>query len=1013
MDSRKFMGIINNSAQAKVRFFDEKIQEMGKGLQKEWRLVSLGSKGLIFEDLSTNQYYQARHSGTGSRVTIHDIVAVNIVEDKKKGIFYESCCKLIDAIADNNTKGMQSAYDAMKSARFTGSTIPSDGYVKSKDGMVRKINITESTLSSSVKDLIVKHVIDEHKDRVVVENGMITEGRFNDGTSISLPVNKWASKKLKARKLAEHAKSAYSSPGFQNRVLQVANLVAENKIEDAMHSIAPFLKENEEFTLLSRNQTQTLVENSLATNAIFNQRLCDDVSTLIYKTNLKVNKNTILKEWKNIAKASEHPALVENIMILSESKNFEATYDKFLSMIFEAISNKEVAAEALATTLSVLRDKTPKIKESHDLSSKLVNLIERLKSPNCDDATIYEAEDLVATIQEELTATDTLNDFDQIPGDDMDMEDDSLDVDNESSKTPIININSPLIQIGGTSGKSEPEADIGDGLDLDDMDLESDEELDGLGDLENEDPLASPPSAPGTPATPAAAPQQPAAQGSMPPRMESRNRRGKALNESRPVHYEMKDESDDDMPCETADDMLEDMDDDDPYAIEESVKASTNVHSYGMPIFNDRSKIDSVLQLMDGLRIEHKLSGKALTDNLSSMAAACIESCGFRIPQSKMPSAVREIVKIYSEEWQKPWESGKDNECDPECDMGEESDEEVVDETIESPEVQNISQPEGSVANKLSEGGLRWLQKQSDALLGEYKGVRFIFDHGGPGSQVEPILMSESDQSVEIPIPNHIKQSAFAAAGIGRGNKGQFIKWLDESIEQLRPLSDVENDALNEAILTITTTPDGGINLDMSQDVSVDNAESDELVDMGTGDLDDSEMDSELEMGDDSESDEAGSDLDSEVGDSDLDSELDNSEVDSELDGADAGLDDMDSGSELLNGETDSDDSDNPFTGDDSGSDMSPVDSIKPPSEGGEDSEDEDDGDMPDFDNIEEDMDITDPKNRKYTKEVNGDKRDVTDPKLPKFTGDTLEGIGPELKKDDGTGTSSPTSKKS
>jgi hypothetical protein len=102
----------------------------------------------------------------------------------------------------------------------------------------------------------------------------------------------------------------------------------------------------------------------------------------LHRTNLKSTASKIVEEWRNIAKKAEHPVLAENVHILESSKNFEAACDKFLTLIFEAISNREVAAEALATTLNVLRDKTPKIKESHELSSKLNGLISRLKSPD-------------------------------------------------------------------------------------------------------------------------------------------------------------------------------------------------------------------------------------------------------------------------------------------------------------------------------------------------------------------------------------------------------------------------------------------------------------------------------------------------------------------------------------------------------------------------------------------------------------------------------------------------------
>ena len=71
---------------------------------------------------------------------------------------------------------------------------------------------------------------------------------------------------------------------------------------------------------------------------------------------------------------------------------------------------------------------------------------------------------------------------------------------------------------------------------------------------------------------------------------------------------------------------------------------------------------------------------------------------------------------------------------------------------------------------------------------------------------------------------------------------------------------------------------------------------------------------------------------------------------------------------------------------------------------------------MPDFESDEkrlpfEDSDITEPKSSKYTKHVKDNKRSVPDGKLPKDADDSLEGIGPEVKKGDAAGTNPPTAK--
>jgi hypothetical protein len=76
--------------------------------------------------------------------------------------------------------------------------------------------------------------------------------------------------------------------------------------------------------------------------------------------------------------------------------------------------------------------------------------------------------------------------------------------------------------------------------------------------------------------------------------------------------------------------------------------------------------------------------------------------------------------------------------------------------------------------------------------------------------------------------------------------------------------------------------------------------------------------------------------------------------------------------------------------------------------EAGETEEEEEEEHEPAF----EDKDITSPQSAKYTKHVKDNKREMPTPKLPKASDDSLEDLGPTLKKDDGTGTKPPTAKK-
>ena len=991
MDSRKFLGALNDSAQARIAFFEDRIASMGKHAGKDYRLVALHAKNLYFEDVDDNIFFIAEHArDKGGKVSITNIKSVKIVEEEKQGLFNESCVRLVNSIEENDQKGMGAAFKRMQAQRFSGRVVPYSGVVRSRDNVVRRITISsDESIGEDVRARLIGTIVESLRDSVIIENGHVVSGTFSDGGKVRLPVTKWTARKLVARRMRETASNAFWSEGFQKRVHNAARFVSEGKINAAVKTITPFLDMNEEFTLLTRSQVQILIENSLAANAIFNDRLAKDTATLFYRTNMRISRNKIIDEWRNIAKKAEHAVLAENVQILENANNFEAAYDKFLELIFEAFSNKQVAASALATALGDLKDKTPKIKESNDLSSKLDNLIARLSAKDFDDAAIYEAEDLIATIQEELAATDTLSNFDTMPGDDP--MGGGVEPSAEGGGAPIININSPLIQIGGQSSASGTEED------LDAMSPEDEEMPPEEGDPEDElaailgagGAAPAPPPAAGGAAP--AAPAAPAAGGGV-PGMESR-RRGKAIKESRPTHYEMKGDDDDD---DAADDC--DLDENaDPYALrsgESQFAEGTSMMEYGAPVITDHADLQKVVRIMDRLATEHKLRGATLEQNLVQMAEAAIRAIGLRIPSGRMTKAVEECVTLFSEDKPFPGAASlfgskdSDNDDDNDDDSGpisdddydrlpdfdfeaweeDDNDDDVSEDQFKGPRHRGRGRRKNSYAPKeLKNESIHWGKMQEDGVLGQLAGVNFIFDHGGDSS-LKPVILSE-DGSVEIPIPEKLFNSAFASAGMMDGDGREFHGWLCESLEQLRPIDDNTDRALEEAMATITTTPDGGISVEVSDDVQVDDfgGEDDETDTAGMEPVDSIDVDDEIGAGD-------------EMGDDDM---------------------------------PDFEDGDDDEMGMEPGADMDyeegPGDEMSGGMGSSEDATDMDDED--EDEDMFEDEDITEPQSSKYTKEVKGNPRDMPAHKLPKKTDDKLNNLGPELKKDDGSGTKPPTAR--
>ena len=975
MDSRKFLGALNESAQAKLTFFDDHVKEMGRQVKRDYKLTALFAKELYFEDVNSKVYFAADHSRMHGKVVINNIRQIQIVEQEKKGLFTESCLKLIDAIEENDQRAMQAAFNRMKAQRFSGRAIPESGVVRCRDGVTRQIKIhNESINEGTVKARIVKAIVEQFQDKVLIENGQVVAGYFGDNMT-QLPITKWGTRKLVASRMREAAYKAYMSEGFQNRIVNLANLVAEGKIEAAVKYIASFLRENEEFTLLGSNKTKTLVENALAARGVFNQRLCDDTALLFHRTNLKANRETILREWKNIAKNAEHPVLIENVMTLGDSKNFENSYDKFIQVVFETMSNKDVAAHALATTLEVLRDKTPRIKESSDLSGKLTNLIHRLQRPDFDDNAIFEAEDLIATIQEELAANETLNSFDQIPGEAPTPSD---DIKTGGMQPVVININAPLVQTGGEATGAKPEAELEMPEEPPAPEGESDAELEAL--------LAEPP--PQTPAPPApgqgqapAAPRPAAPAPPLPGLPESRARKAKAVSESS-----------------------------DPYA-EDTIEFGHLLNDYGTPAIRDGAALGKVVRIMHESVAAGKMRGKTLAEALEQIAIDSLKKAGYKIPAAQLDATVEQVLAVYSEEAKKPWEkdshdkkakSKKPWEKDSEDEEGDE--EGMAESQLKSPRFKKRGISRSSIAKE----SIQWTKVKSNNV-GSFLGVNFLLEN-----QDGDVVVISEDGETTIPVPGDLKVRP------GTQDTG-FKIWLEESLDQLKSADEDEEKAFDSDLDQETDSFDGGSEGGVDDETDELDDETDEL-DGESDDLDGDEMSgSEDEEGVDFDgTDEPVGGMEKEAsvtikakadggiavdvsGDVDVNDDGEMKPVDTvagisgEMPSFDTGGEDMPdfAGMESdLEGE-DVEDTDEAFQAD--------VDSDEEETDGLEDDEELDMEE--EEEGLAEDKDIGKGGSSGYTKHVNDDKRKVAKAVMPKFTGDDLEGIGTDPDEDDGTGT--------
>ena len=1035
MDSRRFLSSLNDSVQAKVGFIESKISQMGKSIGKNWKLAALRNTNLYIEecDQDHNQFYQADYKRLkGGKIVVENIKPVHIVEGEKSKLFLESCYDLVNAIESNDQKGMANAFSRMASQRFSSRAIPVSGKVRTRDGVVRTINVqTDIKFDESTKATLVDLIVESLKDQVTIKDGLVVEGRFTDGTPLRLPVTKWSKHKVVARTMREAAQNAYWSRGFQNRVYQIAQLLHEDKVDDAVKAIAPFLKEYEEFTLLTREQVKTLVENALATNGIFNQQLCDNTALLMYRTNLKVNKDTILTEWRRIAKASQHPTLLENTNILARAKNFEVAADRFLQLVFEAMSNRDVTAEALATTLEVLKERTPKIKESSELSSKLDDLINRLKGKEFDDNSIYEAEDFIATVQEELTMGEDLQNFDEVPGgNELPAEPDPAGQELGSELggaangqgQPGVVFNAPLIQIG---------ADAASSLGLGGEEEEAPEEdLSGL--------MGGADEAAGGEEDALMGGGADAMAGGAPPPMGGMESLSK---DKKPISEDWDEEKYGEKPWKKKKDKKDDNDvetecneDTDPYAFQ-AIKVDHSVGAdYGAPAISDSADVTRVINAMTKLAESNNLTGHKLQENLEDLALAGFEATGMRIPPRKLSNAIDQVIAIFTENITGTSAIAMAPGLREAPTLEDDDVLGVDDDPVEDQHKwgttrrkggykrSSIDQRERSTKN---ESKITWHHAQEDAILGEMAGVKFVFDHGG-NSNLKPVILSE-DGASEVPVPAELYESAFAAAKMAKGNPVPFIEWLHEGLEQLRPESPEETNELDviggdpslgdeEEMMgaadpmggdpSMGTDPMGGMDAEMGGMDAEMSPVGDELGGAPDPAAMAGEVTDDLLGGEEGGDPMGGSTVTittNPQGGVKIDVKSQDVQVNQAEMGLDAGL-----GDEIEPGL------------DDETNDMQPVDSVNPgespddmnDSLGDSGTGEEDDGEegFPNFDEptdeepveepgFGEDEDITSPKSTKYTKLVKGDKRQEPDVKLPGKSGNELEGFGTKAKK--------------
>jgi len=418
MDVRKFLRRINGSARSLLWECEEQVRNMGSKIGREMSLVALDAQGIILQEEKTGRYYQADLKKVKSQTVIENMKELQLrPSEEKEKFFQESLDGLIESIEEDNYENADRFLRKLTLARFQRNTVPQNGLVTTRDGVLRSVKVSNHRLSKEDKVSIVKSIIETTTGNVKVKRGRIVEAVFND-VPLMIPVNEFTRRRIVARKMKEVAMEAYKSPGFQDRIGHCLSLLSEDKgVEKVVNNFATFLTESQEFCLLNLAESQELVGKALATKGVFNEESANDLGIIFYKTGCNVNHDEILENWANVARMAEFPPLVENVRVLKNSKSFDEDYSEFLKMIFvEDVDTRSAKNKMYLVALKGMKKAIDDADEEN--SAKLNDLIHKMESAGAevDDATLRDAEELVASVGENVIGDmETINDFDDIP----------------------------------------------------------------------------------------------------------------------------------------------------------------------------------------------------------------------------------------------------------------------------------------------------------------------------------------------------------------------------------------------------------------------------------------------------------------------------------------------------------------------------------------------------------------------------------------------------------------------
>jgi len=159
-----------------------------------------------------------------------------------------------------------------------------------RDGKLHTIQVDQPLLPEAKQRRLIEAVVRCLSDRVELSHGRVVRAVLDEdeNQSFSLPVTETTRRRRAALLMKEHAQNAWKSDAFQKNVRKWASYICEDKVVDAVKDAAKFLKEYQEFSVLTYPETIDIVDKTLAATGSLNSQLAKDTAKLLYKTNLKV-----------------------------------------------------------------------------------------------------------------------------------------------------------------------------------------------------------------------------------------------------------------------------------------------------------------------------------------------------------------------------------------------------------------------------------------------------------------------------------------------------------------------------------------------------------------------------------------------------------------------------------------------------------------------------------------------------------------------------------------------------